>query len=163
MIDDEEICTYLQAERQSVRQLLELFSRKLAKIDALLENANARVVPGPVTSSRSNPLDEPVVWRSQMTSTTTLGLCREALGLFGREATATEIVRLIEQRSGVAPAKTIVSMLYKRGSKEMSGIYRTHLPPGSAKYGLLAWRKNEQPTRAGDGSFEAPDDGDIPI
>jgi hypothetical protein len=154
---EENVSNYLRAERQSLVELLELFTGKLAEVDALLQEQSGLLSPGKmeITETRSDPFKTLDRW--PMTSTTTMGLCREALGRFGREATAAEIAGLIKQGSDVIPAKSIAEMLYKRGSKERSGIYRVHRIPGPAKYGLIAWKRGGA-DRSSDGGFQAPDE-----
>jgi hypothetical protein len=157
IVVDENVSSYLRAERQLLVQLLELFTGKLAEVDALLQEQSGLLSPGEmeITERRSDPFKTLHLW--PMTSMTTMGLCREALGRFGREATAAEIAGLIQQGSDVIPAKSIAEMLYKRGSKERSGIYRVHRRPGPARYGLIAWKKGGT-DRSSDGGFQAPDE-----
>jgi hypothetical protein len=153
----EDISKYLQNERESLVNLLELFTDKLAKVDALLQVQSGLLSQGEtgITVSHSDPF---ATWPNLLlTSVTTMGLCREALGRLGREATAKEITGLIQQGSGAIPAKSIVEMLYKRGSKERSGIYRVSLMPGPAKYGLIAWKKGGA-EQSRDHGFQAADE-----
>jgi hypothetical protein len=151
----DELLNYLQAEKQSLEQLIDQLSGKLAKVEALLIEHSRPIASGGVTERRSDPFKTLDIW--PMTSPTTMGRCREALGMFGREATAAEIAGLIRRHSDIIPAKSITEMLYKCGSKEQRGIYRAHRKPGPAKYGLIAWRKGSADLSA-DGGFQAPDE-----
>ncbi len=73
---DENVSKYLQAERQSLVQLLELFTRKLVEVDALLQEQSRLSAPDEmeVTEGRSDPFKDLNLW--PMTSTSTMGLCR---------------------------------------------------------------------------------------
>ena len=150
----DELRNYLQAEKQSLEQLIRQLSGKLAKVEALLMEQSGPATSGEVTERRSDPFKTLDIW--PMTSPTTMGRCREALGMFGREATAAEIAGLIRRQSDIIPAKSITEMLYK-GSKELRGIYRAHRKPGPAKYGLIAWKKGSADLSA-DGGFQAPEE-----
>ena len=152
---DENVRKYLDTEKQSLVELISLLSIRLADVEAQLSEQGDETLFGEVTERRSDPFEILHIW--PLTATSTMGACREALGRFGQEATSAETASLMRRGSSVIPVKTITQMLYQRGSKERSGIYRVHRKPGRAKYGLIAW-KSAGAARASDGGYQAPDE-----
>jgi len=148
---------YLRDERESIRREVKLLFDRAARIDAIL--ASVDVVEEPardwvVTEAPADPMKGLDLW--PMTATTTMGKCREALQIFGREATAQELRALIEHQFGAAPARSIVEMLRKRAADSRSGIYRVKRAGSPSKYGLAIWRK--QGVRKTDGSHGAAEE-----
>ena len=157
---DPKFAEYLSAEREWLTQMAKLFSGMIARIDLLLGEVSEAHAAVRVTEEPCDPFKAIRHW--PMTSTTTMGRCREALGLFGREATAKEVRDLIRQQFGREPAKSIVEMLRKRSTNERSGIYRVVRKGSPAKYGLTAWKKNG--VRDENGEYVAPEPDDtIPL
>jgi hypothetical protein len=155
--------SYFELERRCLVEEIEAIKAKIARIDLLLahpDSGKVSALEGPITVMRADPYA--LLTRWPMTAVTTMGRCREALELFGREATAEEIKNLIQHQTKSIPAKSITSMLYKRGSKEQSGIYRVSGRLGPAKYGLIRWRQGAKRDSAGPDGFSASEE-EIPL
>lgn len=142
MVLQSDFADYLRAEIETIHQQVRTLLDRASRVEAMLASSTSQESEKGwvVQECHAEPLKSLSVW--PMTSTTTMGRCREALQRIGHEATAREISALIEHQFGAEPAKSTAEMLRKRSADARSGIYRIKCEGAPARYGLSLWKES---------------------
>jgi hypothetical protein len=143
---DPELIMSLRAERETLVGNIAKLKARVRAIDGLLATYGAEdeTEVGPIGEGWevSEVPAEPFpskLW--PQTAMSTMEMVRRVLREIGREATSAEIRDLVARQFALVPARTLAEMLYKRGSKNLSGLYRVARKGERAKYGLLDWEQ----------------------